>query len=691
MNLTPLDLIVMGVPLAIVFAVSTYMRRYMRSVADFLAASRCAGRYLICTAAGETGASVMIMITTLEIFSRTGFSMRFWDFSVTSIALFFFSLLGLIVYRFRETRALTFHQFFELRYSKGVRVFASFLNAFSGLFNFGVQPAVGARFFVYFCGLPEHFLLHGVTVPTFVPIMLVLMAVSLNFALTGGQISVMVTDCLEGVISSIFYLVVAFFIVYAVSVSQMKEALLSGGSGDSFIDPFDIGKRSDFNGWYALFGLLLNIYYYRGNAWLQGFAAAAKNAHEGRMASILGSWRIQGSNAMTILVSIAAFTLLHHPDFAAQRGLVEHGLQNIGVHQLATQMRMPMALGVLLVPGVKGAFCAILLFGLLAAQGVQLHSYGATILQDVILPLRKKPFEPKAHVRALKLTVFGVASFVCAFSILFKPVDYLVMIVALIGAIYLGGVGIVCWGGLYWKKGTAAGAWTALVTGGVLGVVFNLVQEFWEQLNPVLIHLFGPGRWSDYLAAHGDKCPLNGQYLTVITAAAATVGYVAVSLLTCRRDFNMDEMLHRGKYRLPNEDAAVVFSEKKRPLLHRFLQIDEHFTWSDRFLTILTFGWTIFWALVTLAILLWTLFVSHLSNEWWFDYTMITAVWMTLVLGVITAVWFFIGVSRDLIELFRVLETVRRIDADDGTVRGHHNIGEAELRSSPAKLGSQSK
>jgi SSS family solute:Na+ symporter len=154
MNLTYLDLGVMGVPLAIVLAVTVGMRRYMRSVADFLAASRCAGRYLICTASAETGAGVMIMISTLEVFSRTGFSLRFWD-SITSVIFFFFGLVGLITYRFRETRALTFHQFFELRYSRGVRVFASFLNVFSGLFNFGLQPAVGARFFVYFCGCPS--------------------------------------------------------------------------------------------------------------------------------------------------------------------------------------------------------------------------------------------------------------------------------------------------------------------------------------------------------------------------------------------------------------------------------------------------------------------------------------------------------------------------------------------------------
>jgi SSS family solute:Na+ symporter len=474
MKLSPYDVLIILVPLAFVLGISIYLKRYMRSVADFLAASRCAGRYLICTALAETGSSVMLLITALEVFSKTGFSLNFWN-TARDIIFFFVAVFGLVVYRFRETRALTFHQFFEMRYSRGLRVFASFLAVFSGIFNFGVQPAVGARFFVYFCDLPRHMLIGPLHVPTYVVIMFVLMGISLYFALSGGQISVMITDCIEGVISGFFYLIIAIFIICTISVSQMHDALTSGVPGASFVDPFEIGGRQDFNGIYILLSIALSFYYYRGTAWQQGFAAAAKTAHEGRMAQILGNWRGYSYIAMSVLISIAAFTVLHHADFAPQQAMVRDGLETIENAQLRTQMSMPMALGAFLAPGVKGCLLSILLFGLLAAQGVQLHGHGSTILQDVIMPLRKKPFEPRAHVRWLKVTVFCVAAFACSFSIIFKPVDYLVMIVALIGAIYLGGIGFVVWGGLYWKRGTNAGAWTAMIIGSSLGVTFNIV------------------------------------------------------------------------------------------------------------------------------------------------------------------------------------------------------------------------
>jgi SSS family solute:Na+ symporter len=684
MNLSILDYIVVAVPLVVILFVSIYLQRYMRSVADFLAANRSAGRFLICTSMDAGGSNVMSLLVAMEVFSHVGFSLTFWA-KLTEVFFFFLGILGLVSYRFRETRVLTFHQFFEVRYSKGLRVFASFLNVFSGVFNFGIQPAIVARFFVYFCGMPEVCHWGGIGIPTFLVVMLILMGASLFFALTGGQISVMVTDCLEGVISSVFYLIVGIFIVCTLTTAQMRGALLSGAPGASYVDPFDIGARPDFNGWYVFFVFFLSLYYFRGNAWSGGFAAAAKSAHELRMAQILGNWRALSYGQMGVLVSIAAFTVLHHPDFARQREIVAQGVQGISHPTLQNQMSLPMALGLLLAPGIKGAFCAILLFGVLASQGALLHGYGTTFLQDVVLPLRKEPFEAKSHIRWLRITIFGIALFACAFSYFFKPVEYLTMIVALIGAIYLGGIGLVVWGGLYWKKGTTTAAWTAMSIGGILGVAFNLVQELWAPLNHLLTAWFGSassvGR---FLTANPDHSPFNGQQLTAITAATAGMAYIVVSLATCREDFNMDAMLHRGKYRIPSEDILVESSGKKS-WYARLLDIDEHFTPGDKALTVVTVVWTLFWKVVAVGIVVWTLVLGRLSARWWFNYSMITGVWLTLAIGCITTVWFLHGVTRDLMALVVALQKAKRNDADDGTVRGHHNTGENKLIEAGAK------
>ncbi|HEY8965683.1 MAG TPA: hypothetical protein VIM58_04520, partial [Candidatus Methylacidiphilales bacterium] len=640
----PLDYVVLLIPLALVLGVTFALRRYMRSVSDFLAASRTAGRYVICTSISESGAGVMGLVLALEVYSRTGVSMGFWGV-FNNIVLFGFTLFGLITFRFRETRCLTFHQFLEVRYDRRLRVFASFLNIFSGMINFGLVPAVGARFFVYLCGLPETVRLGTVEAPTFVLLMAAFMALSLLMTLSGGQISVMVTDCLEGLISGVLYLVVAFAILSAVTFAQMRDVLLSGKPGDSYINPFDIGARPDFNVGYVVLVFLFNIGIFRGSAWTQGFNAAAKTAHEAKMAAILGSWRNVGAGAMGALISVGAFTLLHHPDFAAQREAVAEGLKRIANPQLHTQMTMPMALGVLLAPGVKGAFCAIGLFGLLASQGLQLHNYGSTLLQDVVLPLKKKPFTPKGHLLALQATMGGIALFVCLFSWLYKPVDYLTMLVTLIGAIYLGGIGAVVWGGLYWKKGTAAGAWASMISGSVIAVACNVLQQFWDSLQPLLLAHAGHGTAAAYLAAHAGKFPLNGIESSVLAVGTAFALYAVVSLLTCRKDFDMDRMLHRGAHALPQEAAAEApgagagAPPKRGFSLARLLGIDEHFTRGDRALSIATASWVFFWNAVALGILVWSLAVGKLSDGWWFEYWLLTGVKIPLVLGVVTTVW----------------------------------------------------
>jgi SSS family solute:Na+ symporter len=356
---------------------------------------------------------------------------------------------------------------------------------------------------------------------------------------------------------------------------------------------------------------------------------------------------------------------------------VEQGLSHIPQAQLQTQMRMPMALGILLIPGVKWAFCAICLFGVLSSQGMQLHGYGSTLLQDTILPLFKKPLSPRAHLFALRLTFTCVAIFVCTFSALYKPVDYLQMMVSLIGAIYLAGIGAIVWGGLYWKKGTTAGAWTSMSIGASMAIMFNIFQQFWSDLQPLLVKLAGSGSWATYLAAHPDKCPFNGTQLSFFTASCAFIGYITVSLLTCKESFDMDRMLHRGRYAIASEEGRIV-PLKKGFSFNKLIGIDEHFSRGDKLLSQVTFFWSIGWQLISVGIVVWWFFVGKLSDDWWFNWMIVTAIWIPVVLGIITTVWFTIGTTGDIFDLIKTLNRAKRDDRDDGTVRNHHNLGEPQ-------------
>ena len=107
-----------------------------------------------------------------------------------------------------------------------------------------------------------------------------------------------------------------------------------------------------------------------------------------------------------------------------------------------------------------GLFAAVIFGCAISCDDTYVHAWGSIFIQDVVLPIRKRPFKtPGNHLLALRLSIVGVALFGFIFSILFPMKGYIFMFFALTGAIYLGGAGAVIIGGLYWKRGTTAAAW----------------------------------------------------------------------------------------------------------------------------------------------------------------------------------------------------------------------------------------
>ena len=129
--------------------------------------------------------------------------------------------------------------------------------------------------------------------------------------------------------------------------------------------------------------------------------------------------------------------------------------------RLHDAVRVPLVLTTLLPAGLLGAFAAVMLAAFISTHDTYLHSWGSIFIQDVLLPFRKKPFSQEQHLRVLRWSILGVAGFIFLFSLVYQPTQAILLYFAITGAIFAGGSGAVIIGGLYWKKGTTAGAWTA--------------------------------------------------------------------------------------------------------------------------------------------------------------------------------------------------------------------------------------
>ncbi|NMA44153.1 MAG: sodium:panthothenate symporter, partial [Oligosphaeraceae bacterium] len=129
-----LDWILIWIPLAMVVWIALKSQRYVKGVADFLAAGRVGGRYVICVASGEAAMGLISAVAIMEMYYQCGFAISFWSTLTAPISLIM-GLTGFCIYRFRETRALTMGQFFEMRYSRSLRTTAAVIQSISGIVN----------------------------------------------------------------------------------------------------------------------------------------------------------------------------------------------------------------------------------------------------------------------------------------------------------------------------------------------------------------------------------------------------------------------------------------------------------------------------------------------------------------------------------------------------------------------------
>ncbi len=640
MHFTLLDwTILLAVYAAMVVGVMA-LKPFMRSVADFLAAGRTAGRYLLSVSQGMAALGAITVVGYLEQNYVAGFSLTWWGFS-QAIVILILTVSGFVIYRFRQTRCLTLPEFFERRYSRPFRVFTGMLAFIAGLINFGIFPAVGARFFIHYIGLPESIAIGGLEVGTFPLIISLLLGTAIFFVFSGGQVVVIITDFVQGLFVNLVFLTITVFLLSQVDWTQIFEALAMAPENASLINPYRTSQVEDFNFWYFLIGTIGVVYVVMSWQGTQAYNASAKSAHEAKMGQVLTNWRENPWKLFVLIVPVIAYTVLHHPDFAAQAGQVSELLAPVESETIRNQLRGPAVLVTMLPVGLLGAFAAVMLTAFVSTHDTYLHSWGSIFIQDVIMPFRKRPFTPEGHMRALRWSIIGVASFIFAFSLLFRQSQYIWLFFAITGAIFAGGSGAVLIGGLYWRRGTTAAAWTAMITGSSIAVGGIIVHQIF------------------------DGFPVNGQEFWGIAMAASTLMYVGVSLLGPRRLFDLDRLLNRGRHAISGE-MEIVAEPPASGL--RVLGMGREFTRGDRILYLVTYAWVAAWTLTFIVGTVINL-TRDVGDAAWAGFWERYVYLMVAVSGVVV-VWFGVGGFRDIRAMLGRLATMRRDDQDDGWVRG---------------------
>ena len=126
----------------------------------------------------------------------------------------------------------------------------------------------------------------------------------------------------------------------------------------------------------------------------------------------------------------------------------------------------------------------------------------------------------------------------------------------------------------------------------------------------------------------------------------------------------MDKMLHRGKYAIVDDSTAVTNKLVSR--WQRLFGLSRDFSLEDKIIYLTIAGCVILSALVFIIVTIYNI-VFDVESQTWIKFWHLF-VWLILVLGTVTTIWFTLGGLFDLRKMFRRLSTIIRDDTDDGTV-----------------------
>ncbi len=683
-----IDWTIVATALTIVTATALLAKRYTRTVSDFLAAGRCLRRYLLGISSGAAALGAITFIGFFEAYYNGGFPGTFWEmFGIPIMAIIW--ITGFVTYRFRETRAMTLAQFFEMRYNRAFRVLAGIICFIAGVVNFGIFPKMGAWFFIHFLQLPLEFQCLGMTMETFPVLMAGLLAVSLFFVFLGGQIAITLTDFVQGLIINGVLLGLVVFAMCYFNWDTVSDTLVAQSTtGKSLLNPFDGSGLDGFNFTFFVIMTITTVYYCGSWQGEQGYRCSAENAHEARMGGILMDWGRHTIMLVLLLLPVGVFVILNSTDPSHQQiaQSVAPSLDASG--DLLTKMRVPIVLSHILPVGLMGLFAAMILCAFVSTHDTYLHSWGSVFVQDIILPFRKKPLSTRSHLWLLRGGILLVAILIFCFSYFVPTKDFIMMFFQLSAAIFTGGAGVCIIGGLYWKHGTTAGAFSALIVGTTIAVAGILLQIFWqidgtngvwgiypwisavperlESLRSTLATLdVIPG--ANIVKGFTDnptKCPLAGNWLQLVSIGGAIVSYFLAPGIQAMRGtlkaHNLEKMLHRGEYAVAGDHLAKPATGLKT------LVPSAEFSRGDRIIYWAKIAWTVFFFGLFFAIIALHFWTDWTDNRFWVEFWKYrTIAYIVLAFGF--TIWFVTGSIFDIKFMIRKLRAARTEDDDRDT------------------------
>jgi hypothetical protein len=172
------------------------------------------------------------------------------------------------------------------------------------------------------------------------------------------------------------------------------------------------------------------------------------------------------------------------------------------------------------------------------------------------------------------------------------------------------------------------------------------------------------------------RCPINSYEWYFITMITSLLLYIIVSLITFKEDFNLERMLHRGRYSL-DEKREISSVWTRHNLYNKLIGITPEYSKGDKVIAWSYFSYSIIYkfGFAFLLPIIWNLYQPW-PVEYWGIYFLVVFLLVPGSMAAFTAIWFGICGFIDLRRMFRDLNARISNPLDDGRVEGNMSLAD---------------
>jgi len=448
MNFSVIDWIILVIYLVLTLCVGFWVKRYVESLSGYLVA----GRRIKTSLGVATFAATEIGTITFMYFGELGYVSGFSCFVIGLLSMFaymFVGKTGFIIVPLRRHQVMTIPEFYELRYSRRVRLLGGIVLFLGGVLNMGIFLKFDGIFLSEVLGFgPQAVSL----------IMLIMVVIVIIYTVLGGMFSVVVTDFIQFVVLSIGMVVATVAVLLNVDLVQVGS-IVTQQYGDGGFNPL-VNPR--FGWMFVVWIFISNIA--AGALWQPGTskALASESPEVAKKVFFYTSLTFAGRAMIPMFWGVAALAFF-------------------GPGESSTAA-MPKLLGAVTPRGFLGLLVAGMLAASMSTYSAYLLAWSSVATRDVIACFWQTDFAERATIWLTRAFAIAIGIFLLVFGLWYQVPDTAFQYLFITGAMYTAGaLGCVA-AGIYWRRANSIGAYSALAMGALAPACFLILEKSRDSL-----------------------------------------------------------------------------------------------------------------------------------------------------------------------------------------------------------------